>query len=213
MFKIDLLKGQGLPLKSSPGGIAIVAVTIAVPLYAFIIMFGFYVNDITYMSIREQEIVRCQSGIDKLSTAVMQQESLEKRKNLYNDCLSEVKASIDKYIQWSPVLVTLVENMPSSVMLAELEVRQDSVRKKIPKPDNPQEMMDSTVPVKILRMSISGGPQYDCNKEVRDFQDRLQASTFLGPKLENIVVSRESETLEGRDVASYEIDCVFKPRL
>ncbi len=213
MFKIDLLKGQGLPLKSSPGGIAIVAVTIAVPLFALIMMFGFYVNDIAYMSIREQEIVRCQSGIDKLSEAVKLHESLEKKKTLYVDCLSEVNSSIGKYIQWSPVLVTLVENMPSSVMLTELDVRQDSVRKKVPNPDNPQEMIDGSVPVKILRMSISGGPQYDCNKEVRDFQDRLQSSTFLGPKFENIVVSRESETLEGRDVASYEIDCIFKPRL
>ena len=213
MFKIDLLKGQGLPLKSSPGGIAIVAVTIAIPLYILIIMFGFHVNDKTYMSIREQEIGRCQSGIDKLSDAVKLQESLEKEKILYDACLAEVKSSIGKYVQWSPVLVTMVENMPNSVMLTGLEVRQDSVRRKVPKPDNPQEMIERSVPFNILHMSISGGPQYDCNKEVRDFQDRLQSSAFLGPKLENIVVSRESETLKGQDVASYEIDCVFKPRL
>jgi len=213
MFKIDLLKGQGLPLKSSPGGIAIVAVTISVPLWILIMMFGFHVDDKTYMSIREQEIGRYQSGIDKLSDAVKQHKSLEKDKVLYDACLAEVKSSIGKYVQWSPVLVTLVENMPNSVMLTELEVRQDSVRRKVPKPDNPQEMIESSVPFNILHMSISGGPQYDCNKEVRDFQDRLQTSAFLGPKLENIVVSRESETLKGQDVASYEIDCVFKPRL
>lgn len=213
MFTIDLLKGQGLPLKSSPGGIAITAFTIAIPLYVLIIMFGFYTNDIAYISIKEQEIVRCRSEIDKLSGAVKLQETLEKEKILYSACLSEVKSSIEKYEQWSPVLVTLVENMPNSVMLTELEVRQDSVTKKVPKKDNPQEMVDGSVPINILRMSISGGYQYDCNKEVRDFQDHLQSSDFLGPKLENIVVSRESETLKGRDVASYEIDCVFKPRL
>jgi hypothetical protein len=213
MFTIDLLKGQGVPLKSSPGGIAIVAISAVVPIIVAIIMFGFYLDDKAQASISEQEIIRCRSEIDKLSGAVKLQESLEKEKILYRDCLSEVKSSIGKYIQWSPVLVTLVENMPNSVMLTGLEVRQDSVRKKVPVPDNPQEMIDGSVPIKILRMSISGGPQYDCNKEVRDFQDRLQSSTFLGPKLENIVVSRESETLEGRDVASYEIDCVFKPRL
>jgi len=213
MFTIDLLKGQGVPLKSSPGGIAIVAISAVVPIIVAIIMFGFYLDDKAQASISEQEIIRCRSEIDKLSGAVKLQESLEKKKILYGDCLSEVQSSIGKYIQWSPVLVTMVENMPNSVMLTGLEVRQDSVRRKVPKPDNPQEMIDGSVPIKILRMSISGGPQYDCNKEVRDFQDRLQSSTFLGPKLENIVVSRESETLEGRDVASYEIDCVFKPRL
>ncbi len=213
MFTIDLLKGQGVPLKSSPGGIAIIAFTIAIPLYVLIIMFGFYVNGNTYMSIREQEIVRCQSEIDKLSSAVKLQESLEKEKLLYSSCLSEVNSSIGKYIQWSPVLVTLVENMPNSVMLTELEVREDSVIKKVPKKDNPQELVDGSVPVKILRMTVSGGHQYDCNEEVKDFQDSLQSSAFLGLQLENIVVSRESETLKGRDVASYEIECVFKPRL
>jgi len=213
MFKIDLLKGQGIPIKSSPGGIAIVAVTVTVPIIVAIIMFGFHLNNKTIASIKEQEIVRCQTEIDKLSNAVELKKSLEKEKIFYGDCLSEVKSSISKYIQWSPVLVTLVENIPNSVMLTGLEVRQDSVRKKIPKKDNPQEMIEASVPVRILRMSVSGNPQYDCNKEVRDFQERLNFSTFLGPKLENIVVSRESETLAGRDVASYEIECVFKARL
>jgi Tfp pilus assembly protein PilN len=213
MFKIDLLKGQGVPMKSSPGGIAIAAVTIAVPLYVFIIAFGFYVNGKTYMSVKKQEIARCQSVIDNLSDAVELLESLEKEKTAYGARLLEVKSSINRYIQWSPVLVTLVENMPNSVMLTGLEVKQHSVRKKVPKKDNPQEMIDQNVPVRTLRMSVSGSPQYNCDKAVRDFRDSLLSSAFLGPRLENIGVSQESGTLEGRDVASYEIDCVFKARL
>jgi len=99
------------------------------------------------------------------------------------------------------------------VMLTKLEVKQHSVRKKVPKKDNPQEMIEKNVPVRILQMSVSGSPQHDCDKAVRDFRNRLRSSAFLGPKLENIGVSQESETLEGRDVASYEIECVFKMRL
>ncbi len=213
MFTIDLLKGQGVPMKSSPGGIAIAAATVAVPFIVAIIMFGFYLNDKTAASLKKQEVARCQAEIDKLSGAVELHESLEKEKIVYGDCLLEVKSSISRYIQWSPVLVTLVENMPNSVVLTALEVREDSVRKKVPKKDNPQEMIEANVPVKILRMSVSGRPKYDCNKDVRDFQKRLNSSPFLGPKLENIIVSRESKTLEGRDVASYDIDCVFKARL
>jgi len=196
MFTIDLLKGQGIPMKSSPGGIAIAAVTVAVPFIVAIIMFGFYLGDKTTASIKKQEVARCQAEIDKLSGAVNLQESLEKEKIVYGDCLLEVKSSIGRYIQWSPVLVTLVENMPNSVVLTALEVRQDSVRKKVPKKDNPQEMIEANVPVRILRMSVSGSPKYDCNKDVRDFQDRLHSSAFLGPKLENIVVSRNLRRLK-----------------
>jgi Tfp pilus assembly protein PilN len=213
MFTIDLLKGQGIPMKSSPGGIAIAGVTVAVPMTMAIIMFGFYLNNRTHVSIKEQEIVRCQAEIDKLSDDVELQDSLEKKKIVYGNCLSEVKSSISKYIQWSPVLVTIVENMPDSVMLTALEVKQNSVRKKVPKKDNPQEMIEKTVPVRILQLSVSGSPGYDCDKVVRDFRNHLRSSAFLGPKLENIGVSQESETLEGRDVASYEIECVFKTRL
>ncbi len=213
MFTIDLLKGQGIPMKSSPGGIAIAGVTVAVPMTMAIIMLGFYLNDRTQVSIKKQEIVRCQAEIDKLSGAVQLQNSLEKEKIIYANCLSEVKSSISKYIQWSPVLVTIVENMPDSVRLTALEVKQRSVRKKFPKKDNPQEMIEKTVPVRILQMSVSGSPGYDCDKVVRDFRNHLRSSAFLGPQLENIRVSQESETLEGRDVASYEIECVFKTRL
>ena len=213
MFTIDLLKGQGIPMKSSPGGIAIAAVTVALPMTIAIIMLGFYLNDRTHLSIKEQEIVRYQAEIDKLSGDVELQDSLEKEKNVYKNCLSEVKSSLNRYIQWSPVLVTLVENMPGSVMMTALEVKQRSVKKKVPKKDNPQEMVEKTVPVRVLQMSVSGSPQYDCSKAVMDFQDSLRSSVFLGPMLESIGYSQESEKLEGQDVTSYKIECVFKTRL
>jgi len=199
-------------MKSSPAGIAIAAITVTVPMTIAIIMFGFYLNDITRVSIKEQEIVRYKSEIDKLSDAVELQASLEKEKVIYSNCLSEVKSSINRYIQWSPVLVTLVENMPDSVMLTGLEVKQLSTRKKVPNKDNPQEMTEINVPVRILQMSVSGSPHYDCDKAVRDFRNQLRSSAFLGPKLENIGVSQQSEKFKGQDVASYEIECVFKTR-
>ena len=109
--------------------------------------------------------------------------------------------------------MTIVENMPDSVTLTGLEARQESVRKKVPKPDNPQEMVEKNIPIKVLVMSVSGNPKYNCGKAVMDFQDSLRSSAFLGPKLESIGYSQESETLEGQDVASYEIKCVFKEGL
>jgi Tfp pilus assembly protein PilN len=213
MLTIDLLKGQGIPLKSSPGGIAIIAVSAVVPIIIAIIMFSFYLDDKANASVSEQEIARCQKDIEKLSGAVKVYESLEKEKILYSNCLSEVKSSLSKYIQWSPVLVTVVENMPESVMLTELEVRQESVRKKVPKPDNPEEMVEKSIPIKVLLMTVSGDPKSNCGKAVIDFQDSLRSSAFLGPKLESIGYSQESEKLKGQDVASYKIKCVFKEGL
>ena len=213
MFTIDLLKGQNVPVKSSSGGIAIVVATVVVPLTVEIIMFGSYLNNKLVVSRNEREITRCQAEIGELSDAVEMQASLEKQKTTYGNYLSEVKSSINRYTQWSPVLVTLVENMPDSLMLTRLEVKQHTVRKKVPKRDNPEEMIQKNVPVRTLRISVSGSPQYNCDKAVRDFRDSLCSSVFLGPKLDNVGVSQESATLEGEDIASYDIDCVFKASL
>jgi Tfp pilus assembly protein PilN len=213
MFTIDLLKGQGIPIKSKPGGIVFAVVVTVIPIIFAIAIIGFYSNNEIIISIKKQEIARCEAEINKLSDAVELQESLEKEKIVYGDCLSEVSSSVSRYNQWSPVLVTLVENMPETVVLTGLEVKEDSVRKKVPKKGNPQEMVDINIPVRTLRMSVSDSSQHNSDEAVRDFQDNLRSSSLLGPLLENIVVSQESEMLEGRDVASYEIDCVFKPRL
>jgi Tfp pilus assembly protein PilN len=213
MFTIDLLKGHGVPLRSGPGGIAIAAVTVAIPIIVAITMFGLYLHNRIIMSVQQSEIVRWQAKIAKLSDAVELHESLEKEKVVYADCLSEVKSSIERYTQWSPVLATLVESMPGSVVLTDLEVRQHFIKREVPQKDNPKRMIDIDVPVRTLRMSVRGRPQYNCDNAVRDFQHRLRSSDVLGPRLENITVSQESDTLEGREIVSYEIDCVFKAGL
>ena len=213
MFTIDLLKGQGIPPRSGPGGIAIAAVTVAIPIIGAVAIFGLYLHNRIIVSLKQQEIGRWEAKIGKLSDAVELQESLEKEKVVYGDCLSEVKSSIGRYTQWSPVLATLVENMPNSVVLTDLEVRQHFIKRKVPQKDNPERTININVPVRTLRMSVSGKPQHNCDKAVRDFRDRLRSSDSLGPRLENITVSQKSNTLEGREIISYEIDCVFKPGL
>ena len=211
MFTIDLLKGQGIPTKRGPETVVIAAVTFVVPIIITIVMFGLYLSSKIVISVQKQEIVSYQAKIDQLSDAVELQKSFEEEKKLINSCLSEVSSSIGKHTQWSPVLVTLVKNMPDSMVLTKLEVKQRSVKRKIPKKDDPQKMVDISVPVRTLQMSVSGSPQYNCDKAVRDFRDRLRFSKLLKSKLEDIRVSQKADTFEGQDVVSYEIDCIFKP--
>jgi len=213
MFTIDLLKGQGLPVKSRPEGIAIAATTLAVPVIIAIVMFGFYLRNKIIISVQKQEIANYETKIAKLSDAVELQKSFENEKNAVSSCLSEVSTSISRHTQWSPVLTTLVKNMPDSVVLTELEVKQSSVKRKVPKKDDPKKMIDISVPVRTLQINVCGSPQSNCDKAVRDFRDRLRSSAFLGPKLENIRVSQRFGTLESRDVVFYQIDCIFKPEL
>jgi Tfp pilus assembly protein PilN len=174
-------------------------------------MLSFYQRNKIVVSVKEQEIAKCQAEIDELSDAVELQRALEEKKTAYGSCLSEVKSSIKRHTQWSPVLTTLMENIPDSVVLKTLEVAHETVKRKAPKEDDPQKMVDIDVLVRILRLKVSGGKQSNCDDAVRDFRDRIRDSAFLGPRLEKIGVSQKSETLDGQDVVSYEISCVLKP--
>ena len=211
MFTIDLLNGQAIPLKSKPGSLAIIVISAAIPIAVAAGMLSFYQRNNIVVSMKEQEIAKCQAGIDELSDAVEYHKALEKKKTDYGSSLSEVKSSLKRYTQWSPVLTTLMENIPDSVVLNTLAVEHDTVKRKVPKEDDPDKMVDIDVLVRILRLSVSGGQQTNSDEAVRDFRDRLHASDFLGPRIESIGVSQKSETLDGQDVVSYEISCVLKP--
>ena len=211
MFTIDLLNGRAVPLKSKPGGIAIVAVTAAMPIIVAIAMLGLYLQNDILLSIKTQEETKWDERINKLSGAVEWKQLVDKEQAIYNNCLSEVRSSISRHTQWSLVLLALVENMPDSVVLTGLDIKKHSNKKMVPNKDNPDEMIETNISSRTLLIRVRGSSQHDCVQAVKDFGDRLRSSDYLGPKLENITYSQEFDTLEGQDIASHEIRCIFKP--
>jgi len=213
LFTIDLLKGEGIPIKSRPESIVVAAATFAVPAIVAIVMLNCYLSTSVAVSIQKQNISSYDKKISELSEAVKLYNSFENKKEVINNCLSEVSSSLSKHTQWSAILAMLVENMPDSMVLTELEVRQRPAKKKVPQKDNPETMIDVSVIVETLHMSVSGNPQNNCDEAVKQFRDRIRSSELLGAKLEDIRVSQEFNTLKSQDSVSYDIDCVFKPKL
>lgn len=213
MFTIDLLKGEGVPMKSGPWGVAIAVMAFVVPILVAMVMLGLYTSNRIVIKVTKQEMVNYENNTKSLADAVKKQEALEKEKNSINSCLSEVLSSVDRHTQWSPVLVTVVESMPDSMVLTRLEVKPSSVEKKVPQKDDPNKMVVTNVPTSILQMSVRGRSQANNDKAVKEFKDRLRLSALLAPKIEDIVISQKTDTLDGREVVSYDIDCIFKPEL
>ncbi|MFZ0033526.1 MAG: hypothetical protein WAK60_00880 [Sedimentisphaerales bacterium] len=213
MFTIDLLKGTGIPIKSRPEGVAITTITFAVPVLAAMVMLGFYLSNRIVISTKRQEIVNYEKNIESLSDAVKLQKSFETEKNNIDGCLSEALTSISSHTQWSPILATVVKNMPDSIVLTKLEVKQRLISKKVPKKDDPKKTVDISIPARTLQMSVSGKPQADNDKAVKDFTDRLRSSALLASKIEDIKISQKADTFEGQRAVSYEIDCIFKTEL
>jgi len=211
MFTIDLLNGRAVPLKSRPGGIAIVAVTAAMPIIVAIAMLGVYLQNDIILSVKTQEETRWDEQINKLSGAVEWKQLIDKEQAIYNNCLAEVRSSISRHTQWSLVLLTLVENMPDSVVLTGMDIQKQTNKKMVPNKDVPDEMIEINIPSRTLLIRVRGSSQHDCVQEVKEFGDRLRSSDYLGPKLENITYTQQFDTIEGKEIAFHEIRCIFKP--
>ena len=213
IFKVDLLKGQGLPRKNGPGGMAIVAVNTAIPVIAAFTLLGLHSHNKVMIPVMQKELTVLEERTDRLSDAVALKKDLEREKVLYGLCLSEVKSSIDKFTQWSPILATLLEHMPASVSLNSLEVTQESKEIEVPKKDNPKKKVTIKVPVTKLQIVLSDNGKGNCDQDIRDYRDKLRASEYLGSKLEKIDVPQRTETVNGKSVVLYEINCLFKMEL
>ncbi len=215
MFTIDLLKGKGIPVRIGPEGIAVAAVTLAVPLVIAIIMFGCFLRNRIVISVNKGEIANYEAKINQLADAVQLQKSFENEKYSVNSSLAEVASTIGSHIQWSPVLVTLVENMPSPVFLTKLDVKQNMVRVKVSQKDDPTKTIETQVPARMLQMNLLGSSPAGCDKEVRDFRDRLRGMipTVSGQVLEDVKVAQQVGKFQEQDAVSYEIDFIFKPKL
>jgi hypothetical protein len=211
MLTIDLLKGQGVPVRSNLDKIAFTVVALEIPIFIAIMLIGCYLSNNINISIKKQKIVNYEKMINKLSESAVLQNAFEKEKKSIEGSLSEVAATINNHNQWTPVLVEIVKTLPDSVLLKGISVKQDTIKKRMPKKGT-GEIVDVAVSVTILRIDVSEKSGLGREQPIRDFQDSLRSSAVIGSRLDNITISQGVETFKGQDFVSYQIDCVFKPQ-
>ncbi len=214
MFTIDLLKGQGIAAKSTIEHIVVVALTICVPVIVVIVMLSFYLSNGIAMAMDKQQAANYEEKIAKFSKAIKIQKSFESEKEAIRYSLSEVSGSIDKYTQWSPVIMTIVENMPDSMILTKFELKPRKVKRLVPQKDDPGKMVNVGVLINMLNVSVCGSPGTNYDEEVRAFSDRLSSSELLKEsRLEEIRISQKVDKEHGQNVVVYEMECIFGPKL
>ena len=162
MFKIDLLKGQGIPVKSTPAGLAIAAAISTVPVIVLIVVVGCFMVNSVNIANAEKGITRFTNMKEELSEKVSSLNTIEQEKKKISSSLDEVSSSFYRHTQWTNILMTVSENMPDSMVLSEFQVKQKPLSKQVPKNNNPEEQVFITIPVRTLRMRVSGNSAYDC---------------------------------------------------
>lgn len=211
MYTVDLLQGEGIPIRSRPGGVAFACLIVVVPFLAATGMTRYYLDNDIVITIQKQQENRLTTAVQALSSAVQKREALEKEKAEATQTLSEVKTALGEHHQWSPVLASLLESLSDTLVLTRLEARHDTIRAKVSVKDDPAKKIDTNVPVRVLKICVCGKDKESSSEAVRRLQEGLRSAPALGPLLDTITVSQDATILDGHEAALYELNCVFKP--
>jgi len=210
-YGIDLLQGEGVPIRSRPGGIAFACLVVVVPFLAGLGVVSFYLDCEVVIAIHQQQVSKLAAAVEALSGATEKKETLEKEKGEAARVLGDVKTALEGRAQWSPILAALVDNLSDTLVLTRVEARQGTTRCQVPAQDDPARTIEATVPVRELKICVCGQDQDGSSEAVRMFQESLRSSPALGPVLDTITVARDVATLENQEAVLYELSCVFKP--
>jgi Tfp pilus assembly protein PilN len=213
MFTIDLFKGQGIPAKSRPEGIIATAVTVVLPMAIAVTMLGIYLSNRVVINIQRREISGYEKKIAGLSSEMKAYSKYEQRKDAVQQRISETAEAISDRQQWSDILITIVENLPESLVLERMAVESKATRVKVTDVENPKKKKDRIVMKRTLLLTLGGAAGEVSNREVQAFRDKLKVSKVLGPKVEDIPVSQHVEMVDDREVITYEMKCILKSQI
>ncbi len=200
-FAIDLLKGRGIPVKTSPQGITIIAAGIAVPFIIVVIMFSIYLNNRVAIPIMERELAVYNQKMQTLSEGVRAQQMFYKDRDSINASAPEVASAVLRFTAWSPVVQAIAENVPGAMVLSRLDAKQSA---------NSQPGTGAASAAREVGMSISGKAAGNWDEEVKGFRDRLLESSTLKSRLQDIPVSQQSSKGGEKDAVTYDLRMVFK---
>lgn len=211
MYEIDMIKGEGIPIRSRPRGIAFACLVIIVPLLAGLVAASIYCDGEVAISIRQQQLERLEGGIAKLSEALQKKEALEKEQTQIISLLSNVQKGLASHTQWSPILEALVTSTPDVLTLLRLETRMETLQRKVAAKDDPARKIEIGVPARALKIGVGSHDKRGSYDVVRGLREDLQSSPVVGPLLDAVTVSQNAGMLDGQDAVQYELNCTFKP--
>ena len=210
MHRIDLLKGQGIPAKTTSTGIVVLILTVIVPILVAVGMLDWYMRTKTSIDITAQSIDNARKMITERALDLKLQKSQEREIALLNSKLREVSRCVDTFMQWTPILMTVAKDMPQKMIMSKLEAQSTGAARRRTRGSNePNQPLEIPIPSRTMVMNIhgTGGDNYD--PVVQQFQEALNSSPVLEPRIKDIIYSRQAGIQGSGQTESHEMKIIF----
>ncbi len=196
MHTIDLLKGEGLPAKTTLGSVLVTAIIFVLPLLAGAVLAGMYSIDKTELDVMQRQIDHYKKTITESEPNVKRLREMEKQANTYTARLGEVQKCVVTYLQWTPVLIAVAKNMPDKMVINRVAVTSDESKYTGRRNTDPNKPLTIPIPQRKMTVELSGTGTEACTTFVQDYQNTLKAEQSLKPQLGNITYLMNAKTNE-----------------
>ncbi len=211
MFTIDLLKGQGLPIKRDVTTVTIIGVGFGIPAVLLMLMIGSYFHSKVIIKTQSRVLRNYETGFANLKADLERQRVQEVQCLKFASCLEEAAEVLSKHVQWSQVLMLLSEHLPESLVVDRLEVKVKMIPKIVCKKSDSTRKVSVFSPARTLSITMRSASGYSSDQSVKQFQKRLANSDLFKAIVKDVVISsRQPSHTEGKDVVCYELNCAFK---
>ncbi|NLH17356.1 MAG: hypothetical protein GX455_12330 [Phycisphaerae bacterium] len=213
MFTIDLLKGTGVPIKNSPGTVALKVLPFVLPLLVAVYLFGSFEYNRTVVAMEISGIQKMNDKLTEYSAEIQQARQWTSATEQTRKNLAEVKRGLGRHLQWSPILQTLVEQLPDTIALKELKLSRSTTRKKVTEGKESNKLVNKTIIHRILSVQVFGESSWETDEAVQQYLSRLGKAPAIHQRLKDIrIVSQQTDEANGKPITIHTIECEFQPQ-
>ena len=210
MFSIDLLKGKGLPQTFDVKTSVLKTVPILIPLLAITVFAASYQRDRAMLNNQQQTLKSNQQQIEQYTKDMAEYNRVNTQIKGMEKCLKDISKALSYRIQVSDVLVELVQSLPDSIFIYEIELDRNAQRIKDQQEDS-AEVKQRLVVRRQMQLVVCGYDAEQSDAAVQDYVNKLEQSPLLSEIFVEIKPSaRQQGEVDGRPAIYYEIDCVLQ---
>ena len=205
-MRLIYLKVKGVRQRVSRGLWLLPTAPSLIPLIVAAFLIGNYATDGIMVTSMNDQLLKIDAKLASIPNAKQERDKARQQIDSTARCNVDLAKTFRNHIQWSDVIGEVTKNVPGNIILYKLSGTRNRVQVKSDSPAGQQSAYQFTLVIGAYAdVGNAGGAS------ISKLNSALNSSKLLGPRIETIkVTSSRNGTYQGRDVAVYDIECVFK---
>lgn len=205
MYKIDLLKGNGMPIRQMQGMVYIISGSLIVPVIILLMMLSSYFTLGVSISTAAGQIKQVERSLANYAPQIEIQKLIDQQIKSGKYSIDESLAIINTQLKWTPVIIDIVQNQPAKLVMESLFVSENSYSIKKPSSGDPKKEITVKKVDKVINLKYNAPQDSEMDYQVTNYV-RLLNEKGLKSKITN----QDIVTNNNKSFKTYRVECIIK---